>query len=190
MFWNIKWVHTVPPKSKLQDQTSKLQDPNPKIKTPRPKPPKSKLQNPNPQNQNSKIQNLHQFLVHDRSPPKKMSQYIFLANHQHNEQNINMEISKKNLAIGFFPLKIHETGKMNEKKFARVSPRPIGPEKNVKKMILQAMYFFLPLWLLFSVAPSSVFGHVFFTFFIFLGWTNSSRDAQGLNFKTQIKNNI
>ena len=35
---NIKWVHTGPPKSKLQD-------------------PKSKLQDPNPQNQNSKIQN-------------------------------------------------------------------------------------------------------------------------------------
>ena len=34
-------------------------------------------------------------------PPKKLTN-IFLANHQHNEQNIKMEITKKNLAIDFF----------------------------------------------------------------------------------------
>ena len=47
-------------------------------------------------------------------PPKKNWHEFFLANHQHNEQNIKTEIIKKNLAIDF-SRKIHETGKMNEK---------------------------------------------------------------------------
>ena len=52
MFWNIKWVHTVPPKSNLQDpnpqnQNSKIQNQNSKIQN----------QNSKIQNQNSKIQN-------------------------------------------------------------------------------------------------------------------------------------
>ena len=122
-----------------QNQNSKIQ--TPKIKTPRSKPPKSKLQDPNPQNQNSKIQNQNSKIQTPKiktpesksnskiktyinfwfmtGPQKKMTN-IFLANHQHNEQNIKMEITKKIWQL-IFSLKIHETGKMNEKKFARVS---------------------------------------------------------------------
>ena len=99
----IKTPRSKPPKSKLQDpnpqnQNSKIQ--TTKIKTPRSNPPKSKLQNPNPQN--SKIKTYIIFLVHDRSPPKKLTN-IFLANHQHNEQNIKMEVTNKNQAIYFSP---------------------------------------------------------------------------------------
>ena len=100
----IKTPRSKPPKSKLQD-------PNPKMKTPRSKPPKSKLQDPN-QNQNSKIQTpktkppnktkTYINLWFITGPPKKLTN-IFLANHQHNEQNIKMEITKKNLGIDFFP---------------------------------------------------------------------------------------
>ena len=61
----IKTPRSKPPKSKLQNPKSKLRDPKSKLQDP-----KSKLQDPNPQSQNSKIQNLHQFLVHDRSPKK------------------------------------------------------------------------------------------------------------------------
>ena len=46
---------------------------------------------------------------------------------------------------------------------------------HVKNMILQAKYLFLPLWYFFLL-----FYHLFVCFFIFLGWTNSSRDSQGL----------
>jgi len=107
----IKTPKPKPPKSKLQDP---IKIPRSKIKTPRSKPPKPKLQDPNPRNQNSKIQtpkiktprskppksklqkqNLHQFLVHDRSAQK--IDMFFFANHQHNEQNIKMEITKKKL---------------------------------------------------------------------------------------------
>ena len=178
-------VHTVPPKSKLQNPNSKIQNQNskiqnqnskiqtPKIKTPRSKPPKSKLQDPNPQNQNSKIKTYINcwFMT---GPPQKNDKY-FLANHQQNEQNIKMEITQKNIWQLICSLQIHETGKMNEKKCARVSPRPIGPKKTLKNMILQAMYFILPLWLFFLL-----FYHLFFCFFILWGWTNSSRDWQGL----------
>ena len=226
IFWNIKWVHTVPPKSKLQDpnpqnqnskiQTpkiktprskppkSKLQDPNPqnqnskiqtpkiktprskppklqdpnpqnskiqtpKIKTPRSKPPKSKLQDPNPQNQNSKIQN------HDRSP-KKNDKYFFRQIIS-TMSKISKWKSPKKIWELIFSLKIHETGKMNEKKFARVSPRPIG-QKKCEKNDLQAMYFFSSL-VAFSVVLSFVF--------LFLGVDKFKSWLAGFNFKTQIK---
>ena len=82
-------------KIKLQDPKSKLQDPNPKIKTPRSKPPKSKTPK-------SKIKTYISFWFMT-GPPKKNWHEFFLANHQHNEQNIKTEIIKKNLAIDFFP---------------------------------------------------------------------------------------
>ena len=63
---------------------------------------------------------------------------------------------------------------MNEKKFERVSPRPIGPKKMSKNWFAGNVFFF-PLWLFFSVVLSFAF-----LFFIFWGWTNSSRDSQGL----------
>ena len=147
--WELKYrpkmegseVHTVPPKSKLQDpnpqnqnskiqnqnskiqkqnskiqnqnskiqnQNSKIQNQNSKIQTPTIKTPKSKIKTPRSkppeskfQNQNSKVKTYINFWFMT-GPPKKNDKYFF-ANYQHNEQNIKMEITKKNLAIDFFP---------------------------------------------------------------------------------------
>ena len=138
------------PKSKIKTPRSKNKTPKSKIKTPRSKPPQSKLQNPNPQNQNSKVKTYINFWFMT-GPPKKMTNIVWQI--ISTMSKISKWKSQKKIWQLIFSLQIHETGKMNEKKCARISPRPIGPKK-CEKNDFAGNVFFLPLGSFFSVVLS------------------------------------
>ena len=149
----IKTPRSKPQKHKLQDPKSKLQDPKSKLQDPNPQ-----NQNSNPQNQNSKIQT--KIKTPRSKPPKPNLQtkpkltsicgslpvppknwQIFFGKSSAQWAKYQNGNHQKKIWELIFSLKIHETGKMNEKKIARVFPRPIG-QKKCEKIDLQAMYFF------------------------------------------------
>ena len=137
-------------KNKIQHPNSKNQTPKSKLQNPKKK--RTKIQNPRSknrnQNPNSKIQ----------TPKSRIKTYInlwFMTGPQTKWTNIfckssaqwakyqNGNHQKKSGNRSAFSLKIHESGKMNEKKIARVSPRPIGPKKSEKTWFCRQYTFFL-----------------------------------------------